>query len=760
MFPRCVLCAALLVLCPFLDAAAAKPPSPKCKGIEVSVMRGGSVRSPLRGYERNLNSLTYTIAARPRYGTLSPVTQYEGRESQGPGYVVYTHDDDDQSTTDSFMFQATASGTGLRGRGKVDIVILDTPAQAEITPRTLDFGKVAIGDPPVRRELELANVGGGILQGFLETPAPFVLEGDGSFALRRGRSTRIAVLFAPERVGPYSSPLQPVLGDPATLVLRGEALPPFSVEFAETSFAPEPDRSRTLRATVTNNSQSAREISVRLPPETPADPIAPLTLPPGGTAQIILRIPPEHKTNVPDFPVYFESEDYTQMQNLSAPPVPAELVVVAPPDFGVIAPRRTPKATLVLRNNGGTSATGRLQNGDVIVSAQGAPAFSIDPGEEYAMELELRLKKDAQPPTEGAIDFRGQKIVFPVKATLAAAATPSPTPTPTLIAPPKADTALWALNEDIECLPSPAGPVIRWAEKPGWTNYVLEHRADDNAAWQAYTPPAQHEGLFGWFWSIVAKIESFLATPIKRENVDAMSGGEEKFGQSEIGTASIGNDDTWRLRASSAASGQARAVTEVFRITAENKLVAFAETPAPTPAPATASPAPAPAPITPPRLRMLGPVTEIASAGIKADLRSATVQVALRHDPSLRGFRLERGAMISQIDAKTGIPGTPEFEPLVPPGAEVEVLFFGEGEAEGNKMTVCAARIDGLQPGTRTYWRLVPAGPSGDLPPTKVLLVDTVSPPPFPWNKVILGILTLLLVGILYLRWKINRAPH
>ena len=61
--------------------------------------------------------------------------------------------------------------------------------------------------------------------------------------------------------------------------------------------------------------------------------------------------------------------------------------------------------------------------------------------------------------------------------------------------------------------------------------------------------------------------------------------------------------------------------------------------------------------------------------------------------------------------------------------------------------------ISGLQPGTRTYWRLVPAGPSGDLPPTTVLLVDTIPPPPFPWNKVILGILTLLLAGILTAQW-------
>ena len=76
------------------------------------------------------------------------------------------------------------------------------------------------------------------------------------------------------------------------------------------------------------------------------------------------------------------------------------------------------------------------------------------------------------------------------------------------------------------------------------------------------------------------------------------------------------------------------------------------------------------------------------------------------------------------------------------------------------KLTLGVARIDGLPRGTRTYWRVVPTGPSGDLPPTAVLLVDTIPPPPFPWNTVLLGTLLALLAGVLYLRWRINRIPR
>jgi hypothetical protein len=135
------------------------------------------------------------------------------------------------------------------------------------------------------------------------------------------------------------------------------------------------------------------------------------------------------------------------------------------------------------------------------------------------------------------------------------------------------------------------------------------------------------------------------------------------------------------------------------------------------------------------------------------------VQVAFDSSLGIRGFRLERGAMIAQIDPKTGIPQAPRFEKIDPPGAKVEYLGLAEGEADGKKFTICAARIRELQPGSRTYWRIVPEGEKGGLPPTTVMLVDTLPRPPFPWNTVLLSALVLLLVGVLYLRWRINRPP-
>lgn len=770
MTARQFVCAAVFLAAFPPGAAAEKPRPARPAGKEAlaEVPRGGSVRIPLRGFERNLNRLVYRVLENPRHGRLSNLEQYDGPDRQGPGYITYTHGDDDESAEDEFIFEVRAPATRLAGRGRVRIRIVDSPAKLQITPASLDFGKVAIGDPPTRLFAELKNAGGGVLQGFLEVPAPFALGDEGNFVLRRGGSTRIPVIFAPERAGPYSFPVQPVLGDSATLVLRGEAIPPFLVIAGDTNFSTK-EGARSLTARVTNNSQTPRKITVGLPPDVPVEPVAPLALEPGESGEVVLHLPPELKTGISEFPVYFKDRDHEQMLTLAAPATPAKLVIVREPDFGVILPRRIPKATLVLRNDGGSAAEGRLQPSDTLVSANGTPAFRIEPGEEYAMELELRLGKDSAPPGGGCLVFRGADFPFGITASVSETApTPTPVPEHRDIPPPRETPPAWTLDGDVRCVTTPDGLAIRWTEKNGWTNVIVQHRADAAAPWQDYRLPAPRAGLLGWLQGLLGwlqspggKIQGFLDKPIDRHTVEGLSGEQEKFAQTRIAADAPGGSDLWRLQATSSSSGETRTVSPVFRIDEDRKLAAVSEQPEPAPSPTTAtavtgSPPPA---VAPSRPRTRGPVTPMVSAGSKAERRSATVQIAFARELGIRGFRLERGAMVSPVDPKTGIPSAPEFEPLANPEAAVETLFFREGEAGGRKLTLCAARIDGLPAGTRTYWRLVPAGPGGDLPPTGVLLVDTLPNPPIPWSKILLGILFLLLAGVLYLRWKINRIP-
>ena len=738
MTARLFACLAIFFAAQSADSPAKKPErvSPKAQNIEVEVARGESVRIPLRGFERNLNPLTYRPLGRPQHGKLSGLEPYNGPERQGPAYITYTHGNDEDSVADTFAFEVKAGTTKLTGRGRVIIKIRDAPPLLSITPELLDFGPVALGDPPVRRVVELANAGGGVITGFLRPTEPFALEDDGGFVLRRGKKTRIPLLFAPERTGEFVFRLQPFANDPALLVLKGLAIPPLVLEVEEAVFSAAPDQSRRAMAVVKNQSARPRTLSVRLPPESPVEAVADFALGPGESTEVILRIPSGRKEYVPPFGVRFESDGHAELREFTAPAIPAALRIVATPDFGAVRPRTVVRASLILGNDGGTPAEGKLLPSESIRPANGATAFTVPPGRELEIPLELRLKPDQAPPTEISVSLSGKEVPIPVTAHLIV---PSPTPTPSATPSPTPRPAEFALNRDIRYETTPEGPAIAWVEKSGWQDFTLQHRTESGGAWQGYQRPAPHEGLIGWLRGLADRIRKFLDTPIERADPTAEPSNEAPAGRQLIAESHLSAANQWRLVATPEA-GDKRDVALPFRVR-DNTLVGIPAQPDYLPPPPT------------------GPVTAHASAGIKAERFGALLQIAFTRDLGVSGFRLERGAMIAPIDPQTGIPGAPRFKTIDPPEANVEVLGLGEVTAEGRKLTLGVARIDGLPRGTRTYWRVVPTGPSGELAPTNVLLVDTLPVPPFPWRTVAIGALCALLVGVLYLRWRLNRPP-
>ena len=738
MTARLFACLAIFFAAQSADSPAKKPErvSPKAQNIEVEVARGESVRIPLRGFERNLNPLTYRPLGRPQHGKLSGLEPYNGPERQGTAYITYTHGNDEDSVADTFAFEVKAGITKLTGRGRVIIKIRDAAPLLSITPELLDFGPVALGDPPVRCVVELANAGGGVITGFLRPTEPFTLEDDGGFVLRRGKKTRIPLLFAPERTGEFVFRLQPFANDPALLVLKGLAIAPLVLEVKEAVFSAAPDQSRRAIAVVKNQSKRPLTVSVGLPPESPVEAVADLALGPGESTEVILRIPPGRKEYVPPFGVSFECDGHAELREFTAPAIPAALRIVATPDFGAVRPQTVVRASLILGNDGGTPAEGKLLPSESIRAANGATAFTVPPGRELEIPLELRLKPDQAPPTEISVSLPGKEVPIPVTAHLII---PSPTPTPSATPSPTPRPADFALNRDIRYETTPEGPAITWVEKPGWQDFALQHRTESSSAWQDYHPPAPREGPLGWLQSLADRITKFLDTPIERTDPTAEPSNEAPTGQQLIAESHLAADQ-WRLVAT-LEGGDRRDVALPFRIR-DNTLVGIAEQPDRLP------------PLT------TGPVTAHASAGIKAERFGALLQIAFTRDLGVSGFRLERGAMIAPIDPQTGIPGAPRFKIIDPPEANVEILGLGEVTAKGLELTVCAARIDGLPRGTRTYWRVVPTGPSGELAPTNVLLVDTLPVPPFPWRTVAIGALCALLAGVLYLRWHLNRPPR
>lgn len=748
MSVRLFACLAIFCAAQLADSPAKKPErvSPKAVNVEVEVARGGSVRIPLRGFERNLNPLTARPLTRPQHGRLSPVEQNKSPERQGPAYLTYTHGDDEDSVSDTFAFEVKAGMTGRTGRGRVMIKIIDASPVLSITPELLDFGPAAPGDPPTRRVVELANIGGGVLTGFLRPTEPFVLQDEGSFVLRRGEKTRIPLLFAPERAGEFVFHLPPVAGDPALLILRGLALPPLALEIAEQTFLPNLDQSRSARVVVKNQSALPRTVSIGLPPESPVEAVADFALEPGESKEVNLRLPAERKAYLPPFDVRFESAGQAELREFSAPAIPAALEDIAELDFGAVRPGSVATATLILGNAGGTPAEGKLLLPASISPANGATAFTLSPGKKLPIPLELRLKPGQALPTEVTVSLLGKEVIVKVTAHLIRP-TPPPPPTPPPTPIPPVPTPDFVLNIDIRYETTPEGPALIWVEKPGWLDFVLEHRAGRTSAWQNYRRPEPPGGLLGWVQGLADGIRQRLDTPIERPDPTKELSYDAPTGRQLIVESPLGTDE-WRLVARPE-GGAARPASVPFQIR-DHQLVDLAEQPAPRPAPSAAAP---------PTTRSLARETAMASAGSKAERNGAFLQIAFAPELEVRGFRLERGAMVAPLEPKTGIPGAPKFEILDPPEATVEILGLAEAESAGRQLTVCAARIEGLPAGTRTYWRAVPSGPSGELAPTNVFLVDTLPLPPFPWQTVAIGALCALLAGVLYLRWRLNRPP-
>ena len=95
----------------------------------------------------------------------------------------------------------------------------------------------------------------------------------------------------------------------------------------------------------------------------------------------------------------------------------------------------------------------------------------------------------------------------------------------------------------------------------------------------------------------------------------------------------------------------------------------------------------------------------------------------------------------------------------MPHGGKVTFVSQGRTQQGGKDLLMVVARIDGLEPGAGTTWRLVPTAGGKDLPPTGEFVVTTLPPWRLAWSSVFFWGGLVLLAGVFYLRWRSNRVP-
>lgn len=718
--------AALLAAAAPSGSHAQLTPPPQGKAVTVEVMRGGSLTIPLAGSDRKLRDLRFGIDRGPRHGRLGGLSQDGPRKAS----VRYTHGDDEDSTEDSFVYTVKA-GTGGTGRATVNIRIVDA-APVLAAPAAVDFGEIVLGETPVQ-SFQLANLGGGVIEGTVSLPPPFQLETQGEFSLRRGQGQDFAVTFAPDAPGEFSSRVTPSPSDGTVVVFRGRAAEPFQARPASTVLTAAGDDTRSTTVELTNRALTNLVISINAPEAGPVRLPREVTVPAGGTATVDLAIPPEEKEVVPDFAVTFASPDYSSEWRFSAPPIPARLEVVEPPDFGEVEPGRTAEATIAVRNTGGAYGHLRLHLGPLIRPVESPEALDVAPGESREVRLKMRLKKDQTPPAEIPIEFNGAKASIPVTANLAGedaapAATDAPAPSaprPVTIvsAPEPGPVPLATLAR------APGGtPRLEWTPQDGWKELRLHRNGIPFTGYGSFGLPwwqsllAAPSRIAGFFSGLVnpggrarlPEIDPFavVQSEASREGVDLLPG--------ELGAPVV-----WQLMGQRDGLAGERPVGSRFFVGPQG---------------VTALPDAGTA-----------PVTRVRGQRIEPGRNGAIVQMFLPHNPEITSFRFELGGLAI-------LPEGAEFIPT-PLDAGLEVAAStGQAESEAGKLTVLEARLSGLPAGSATAWRAVPLAGDRSLPPTDIVLVRTTPPPPFPWTALWLSVAGAALAGLLYLRWRASHA--
>lgn len=729
-------------------------PPPQGKDIKVQVARGETVTIPIQGFDRNGRLLKFGIdeKQRPRWGNAStPQSNGKNRAT-----IVYTHGNDDESIRDQFFYTIRLTSGGMTGRAKVTVEIIDAPP-ALMLPREVDFGQVALGDPPVTTNVHVANLGGGIIEGNLDPPEPFEID-DGFFSLGRNQSKKIRARFVPNKPGLFSYEIKPSAADPAAATtFRGEAIAPFEIRGESTVLEADENGERRVHLDIVNLSQQPQTIRAELSHDSPAEIDEVGVVQPGSFKRVRVRLPSDDKTGIVSFNVNFIGQQYAETVELSAPALPALVEVVQPLDFGTISPGKSFTSEFTLRNSGGLPARGRLELAPPLQQPSGqVPAFEIHPGSTQSFSIVIKLPANTEEtsvPSSLRIELGDQTLAVPITAKVGAPVAPPPTTSPT---PPPVPEFAWKLNSNIRYTEKSE---IEWKQLPGWTGVHLERRDEPTMTWIKVSPSNVIESDKSW-WN---KISSFFSKPIERDDPTGILNQEveEKWITQSVEPRYVDGRTVWRLMASR--DGETTEASEPFVITKDGRLrTAPSETKSASNI-NSSSDTSLPPPSTPetslPKSRSLAPETPILSAGISSERNSAALRIAIAENPKINGFRLERCAMLTSIDPKTGFPNPPTFEPIGLDGVTISSQAVASANSEDKKFTMLLANLEGLPSGSRTYWRILPETANGPLDPTTILLVDTQTAPPFPWRSLILGLLVALLAGVFYLRWKSHRIP-
>lgn len=227
-----LLAAALLTGLPLFCADAAEKkkdtrpmldPPPPARPQSLTVARGQRIDVPLKIYGVQSDTLRYLIKTPPAHGKLSDLRAISREVSA----VTYEPPADLAVTADRFTF-SVQNHAGVSAPVEVTISIIDEPPRLAI-PHTVEFAELLAGTTAVK-EIEVANRGGGRIEGDVEVDPPFKVEGRRHYRLEAGDYTYFKIVFAPAEGGLFRREIRYTSDREFITTLIGSAQTPISAE--------------------------------------------------------------------------------------------------------------------------------------------------------------------------------------------------------------------------------------------------------------------------------------------------------------------------------------------------------------------------------------------------------------------------------------------------------------------------------------------------------------------------------------------------
>lgn len=346
---------------------------------KVSIYRGNTVIIPLRASGRTPGQIRFIVRTEPKFGTLGEILVTGPTTAE----VAYTHNDGPPGL-DQFAFAAKAADTPVSASAKMIIAIVEQPAEL-IVAGDMDFGEVNLGET-VEHEFVIKNKGGGMLEGKLEVPTPWRIDGEDEFRLGRYEQRKVNVVFAPDAAKKYEGEF--VFGGAVVAELgslAGAGMAPLEIPASIELKAGAEGLGRSGSFLIKNRTSGERVVEFKTPDGIVAIPA--VTLAPEAEQKIVVTTAQDFLANM-DSQIALRSDAYVAeipVRVYSAPPVLK--ITTKAIDFGTIEAGREYRQKFELTNTGGSDARISAKSGEDLLVIPDPDTVVLAPGHSRKFEM-------------------------------------------------------------------------------------------------------------------------------------------------------------------------------------------------------------------------------------------------------------------------------------------------------------------------------------------------------------------------------------